>query len=728
MSYDAIEGKYSYQALDNHALRHQPCGPTCDFNDTLRAWQTLPRSAKQAASRWVNENFSDRIWNLHAALPVQKDIRTTRKLLQKAILGAIAHQDMASVMLVFSSTEEYASSETDSTAVAGGSVSGSSHTHGLMSDGGISRVELSQTDVEQMREWLTAKGLSTAKIAELESLVAKQKESAASGAATQPSKPTHGNSSRQDDGTGYDLTDGSFQADISRQGSGSHVRFVTGDVAPLMRKHSNTTATASKGSNTYSSMYPVSQERSGAYPTDSYSYPWNPPSRRSTRNVNNNSHGIDSRRIAEQRRDLDELHRIAKEDESAYQRQPPQDYRPRSPSHNTRLGPRSSGNRYQEYIVHKRTTDHDPTRVVYGTAYQEPNVNLSLPIRNPFGANYRGYRIPSSAHHPDLSVEEATADHFISRTVRSPSTSSTRSSFSGDSWAVLSHDADERITDTEATAAGGRRSARYDKKSSGSVIEREVRSERARRSTSPHPVRMAKRPSLAYSQKHELLTSEPLIQRSDGSRGRAIVHQYHYGGHADDYHPDGGYAYDPDGGNKRQLHPNSMPTPRFFDSIPRELSPKPMLDDASDDEDAALDDTELKNKMLVKYTGGLAGKTFVGTDRMGDKTRGPDTEGGLKTTEVDISVPAPGDDLWGGFGTVGKKKKKGRKNGVDPKPPPPPPIDEPEPESPVNEPVPPPPVDEPASTNHRSAEIPTPTSPVPGVRVSLHQRVVMSPY
>jgi len=258
MSYDSAEGKYSYQTLDRTALRHEPCTSACDVDDTLRAWQALPRSVKQAASRWVDDNFSYRLWHLHAALPIRRDVRATRRFLQKVVLGGVAHQGVASIMLVFSSTYRYDTSET----LAGDSASESSHMSAPMSDGGASRVELSQADIEQMREWLTSRGLSTAKIAGLEALIVKQKESAAAAAATQTSMP-YGQSSPQDDNTGHGQTDATVQADIRRQGTGSHVRFATADdVAPSARLKSNATTVASRRSTTYDRGYaePVSSQ------------------------------------------------------------------------------------------------------------------------------------------------------------------------------------------------------------------------------------------------------------------------------------------------------------------------------------------------------------------------------------------------------------------------------------------------------------------------------------
>jgi len=833
MSYDSVEGKYSYQTLDNPALRHRPCGSTCDFNDTLRAWQALPRSVKNAASGWVEANFSDRIWHLHAALPISKDVRTTRKFLQKAVLGAVAYQGMSSIMLVFSSSENHASSETDSTAVAGGSVSDSSHTYVPMPDGGTPRVELSQTDVERMREWLTAKGLSTAKIAQLESLVVKKKESAADAAATQPSIPTQDKSSRQDGSTGHGPIDVDMQVKPDQRGSGSHVRFVTGDVAPLTQRHS-ATAFAPKETNAYSSIPAVPQQYGGYPMMQPYSHSpyepppppgamfpsgnegWNAPKRHSTRREDYSNYGVDFPRVAHQ-------NYMQTNYELPYRDRLSTDYRPHSQNHNTRPIPRYYDNRNKVYDVHKRTTDRHAARgTPYVDVYNDLNQTQPSPTRNRFDRNSRYYREPpnetvrsSSKAMVDSPMPYSSEPRVA---LRSPSISSSthsnsNSSFDSNSWAGLSDDAQERTVNTTLAAAGSRGSARDDKKSSGFLFGQDLR--RPRRDTSPHPVRRAERPSLRYTQKHGLIPSGYSYDPS-----RAWL--YH-----SDYEQDAGRTYNVE---KWQYRPGVglRPTSTFVDRgeppIPRDLSPKPILDDASDAEDAVLDDTELMNKMLVKYTGGIAGKISAGPNLTGDKSRELDTEdiskankeetdapdlddpwgfgavGKTKKAKKGKKEPPPGsrsrgilvgkkeeewiirrprspsppppprdhereeiiirrrersptpeppreptppveagpeppvEDEWDSFRILGKKKRKKEKKDPEsehdpapaPTPSPPPSVDASEPESPIVEPAPPPSADNPTSTNSRSADTATPTSPIPGIQVSLQQPVVLT--
>jgi hypothetical protein len=179
-----MEGMCNYQTFDNPALRHQPCGPPCNFEASMKVWQSVPRFAKQAASKWVENHFSSRTWHLHAALPIEKNVRKTRSLLQKAILGETVHQGTSDVLLVFTSTDDYAASDADTLTVNEDGKSVSSHAAVPASD--VSRVELSKADIGQMREWLVSKGLSTKKVDELESMVLKRKHLASR--PTQPAK------------------------------------------------------------------------------------------------------------------------------------------------------------------------------------------------------------------------------------------------------------------------------------------------------------------------------------------------------------------------------------------------------------------------------------------------------------------------------------------------------------------------------------------------------------
>jgi hypothetical protein len=138
----------------------------------MKVWQTVPRIVKQSASKWVEDNYSARTWHLHAALPIEKNVRKTRSFLQKAILGEVIHRGTSDVLLVFTSTADSDTSHADTLDVTEEikSVSGS-QTSAPVSEGAVSRIELSMMDVVQMREWLLNRGVSPAKADHLESLI-----------------------------------------------------------------------------------------------------------------------------------------------------------------------------------------------------------------------------------------------------------------------------------------------------------------------------------------------------------------------------------------------------------------------------------------------------------------------------------------------------------------------------------------------------------------------------
>jgi hypothetical protein len=106
LSYDSVEGRYNHQVLDNSALPHLPCGPSCDLKTTISTWQAVPQSVRQSAAAWVKNNFKDRVWQLHSAFSIVRDVRKLRKLLQRVVLGTVVHRDMSGTLLVFSSVED----------------------------------------------------------------------------------------------------------------------------------------------------------------------------------------------------------------------------------------------------------------------------------------------------------------------------------------------------------------------------------------------------------------------------------------------------------------------------------------------------------------------------------------------------------------------------------------------------------------------------------------------
>lgn len=735
MSYDAVEGKYSYQTLDNPALRHRPCGPTCDFDETLKAWQALPRSVKQAAARWVDDNYSDRIWQLHAALPIQKDTRTTRKLLQKAVLGAVASQGMASIMLVFSSTENYITSDAGSTTAPGDSVSGSSHTYDPTSDGGVSRVELSQTDMEQMREWLTTRGLSTAKIAELEQLVVKQKESATAASATQPSNP-HEQRSQQDDSARHDLKDAAMQADVNRQGSGSHVRFVTGDVAPPARHQSTTATAAFRGSTLpdrdYNRFYDYRQDYGRDIPSppprpipDSsydddlpyrrqlyehgpdvsknpfYDDGYNPPRWDVSRVADEDGYRAEPRQSAYQRRDLEGLHRTRTEDELAYRDRHPQVHRQHSYGYNTSVDPSSYWDRDPTYVVRTRNT---PAHL-YNKVYEDPG---RVPYSSqPVHSRSRDQRIDFNDELAERNLESRRRSHDRDRDREDSDTSSRSRGRHRSSERYVSERHEHVKPKVRGRASGdaideaeyARRKAEEifrSKKEADRVVidlsDRVIIRERdtlRRREKSPLPIQITERSLPAHQERQDIV-----LKPYDG-----------YYLHGRDIHGRN------NSGDKWHIHPGLTQTPRWVCHddvpIPRELSPEPMLDDAEDAEDAALDDDELKNKMLVKYTGGTVANALTTPDRTG--THGPKAN---KDADVARENPTdPGaeidDDGNRRDSAAATKDIPDKKKGAGPDS-----LPGLEAETPG---------DEPAASNPQPGDTPNSTTPIPGVQVSPRQ-------
>ena len=152
----------------------------------------------------------------------------------------------------------------------------------------------------------------------------------------------------------------------------------------------------------------------------------------------------------------------------------------------------------------------------------------------------------------------------------------------------------------------------------------------------------------------------------------------------------------------RRIYPElTPPTPRVIHhdilSIPRQLSPEPLLDDVSDAEDAALNDAELKNKMLVKYTGGIVANTPAGPDRTGDKPQslaGENDSKGAEENAADAGAEIDDEDVQ--WDTAARRKSLSLRVAPGPALP----------------------VDEPASPDSQTSGPRVPTSPTPGVQVS----------
>jgi hypothetical protein len=174
MSHDSMKDKYHYLKLDNPALQHQPCGPSCDIETSMRAWQAISRSAKSAVTKWIDDNMDDSDWCLHAVVPVANRTHRTRAFLQKAILGAPIQPNMSSVLLVFTTAGTYSASDVATLARVADTRWESPYPALPAADGATPQAEIPKAEIQQIRDWLIGKGLSTAKLDELENVMARK--------------------------------------------------------------------------------------------------------------------------------------------------------------------------------------------------------------------------------------------------------------------------------------------------------------------------------------------------------------------------------------------------------------------------------------------------------------------------------------------------------------------------------------------------------------------------
>lgn len=107
-------------------------------------------------------------WHLHAAMQVQKYPRRGQKTLRRALLGSAPPRDATDTLLVY--CRHRPRHELGLINSRPNSASAS------LSPALAPRVEISQTDLEQLRAWLNSIGLSTARVDELEAWLVKQKD------------------------------------------------------------------------------------------------------------------------------------------------------------------------------------------------------------------------------------------------------------------------------------------------------------------------------------------------------------------------------------------------------------------------------------------------------------------------------------------------------------------------------------------------------------------------
>lgn len=73
----------------------------------MRVWQTVPEFVKKSVFTWAEKKFSlpGFEYALHAAMPVASNSRTTRKFVQRLVLGTPALQNTGNVLLVLATAE-----------------------------------------------------------------------------------------------------------------------------------------------------------------------------------------------------------------------------------------------------------------------------------------------------------------------------------------------------------------------------------------------------------------------------------------------------------------------------------------------------------------------------------------------------------------------------------------------------------------------------------------------
>ncbi|KAM0717680.1 hypothetical protein Q7P37_007532 [Cladosporium fusiforme] len=184
--YEYIEGIVSFNPTDHvtwdwttvnsGTYRHHPCGSACNLEDTAVAYHAIPQSIRKGVTDLIESDYgpgsveSARDWHLHAAMRVQKESRKAQKLLQKAILGTILSRGTANTLLVYC---RYRPKHITGHSIAGSSVVGVNSSASSVPPNRMPPVELSQTDIGHMKAWLRNKGLSASKIAELEARLVK---------------------------------------------------------------------------------------------------------------------------------------------------------------------------------------------------------------------------------------------------------------------------------------------------------------------------------------------------------------------------------------------------------------------------------------------------------------------------------------------------------------------------------------------------------------------------
>ena len=96
--------------FDSSGIPHNPCGDHCDVDATMKIWAQVPRSAKDSALRCVNKHFGNKRWLLHSAYFRDQSTRGSRRLLQRALLGSVVSTGLINVLLTYSASIDDADS------------------------------------------------------------------------------------------------------------------------------------------------------------------------------------------------------------------------------------------------------------------------------------------------------------------------------------------------------------------------------------------------------------------------------------------------------------------------------------------------------------------------------------------------------------------------------------------------------------------------------------------
>jgi len=109
LTYSALGGDIGTNEchpFDVSGIQHNPCGDHCDIDATMKVWAQVPRAAKDSALRCVSRHFGNKRWLLHSAYFRDQGTRGSRRLLQRAILGSVVSTGLINVLLTYSASND----------------------------------------------------------------------------------------------------------------------------------------------------------------------------------------------------------------------------------------------------------------------------------------------------------------------------------------------------------------------------------------------------------------------------------------------------------------------------------------------------------------------------------------------------------------------------------------------------------------------------------------------